>query len=111
MSIREDDVIEFLKRIRCPVLLLWAKSTVDKYKGNEQKSTSDIKFKGPAAKYFARRDAQAIRETINAINRRMKSVEHLTTKIIDGGHHVHSDNPERVFPHIINFIKKPQSKL
>lgn len=110
MTIREDDVIEFLKRIRCPVLLIWAKETVDKYKGKESKA-DNIKFKGPAAKYFAKRDAQAIKATINVINRRMKAIEHLTTKVVDGGHHVHSDDPEKVFPHIINFIKKPQSKL
>lgn len=29
---RENDVLDFLQRIRCPILLLWAQGTVDRYK-------------------------------------------------------------------------------
>lgn len=31
---REPDVLDYLTRIRCPVLLLWAQGTVDRYKFN-----------------------------------------------------------------------------
>lgn len=42
---RENDVLEHLARIRCPVLLLWAQGTVDRYKFNTpvlSPSTSSI---------------------------------------------------------------------
>lgn len=145
MVYREYDVLGFLSRIRCPVLLIWASSTISRYKlrstespdpvqpipseseeeaqialakgteGEEkildEKSEPNIRFKGPAAKYFSDKKASTLKMNIAIIEKRMNSIEHLTTKVVEGHHHVHSDHPERVFDHIVGFLKKPQSKI
>lgn len=163
MVYREEDVLSFLKRIRCPVLLVWASSTINRYKlrsnSDNPKETSlpsesevkaqivngkpdevenqhekeivkdleeapqesntsgspnipKIKFKGPAAKFFGDKEKPStVKMNISIIQKRMNSIAHLTTKVVEGHHHVHSDHPDRVFPHVIGFLKKPQSML
>lgn len=203
---READVLDYLTRIRCPVLLLWAQGTVDRYKFNtpilssnsssQTTATSSSTPSSPSsssssspsalgARAYDHPDARSdfssseadstpshpssntpehvapslplprhdtteqrpeVENPKNSFNassdlppssspsspsdstppasdssymglmaqlfdRRMAEIQFLTKVVLPGTHHVHSDSPLTVLPHVLPFLLPTKAKL
>ena len=167
---RESDVLDYLQRIRCPVLVIWAQDTIDRYKMNpnmknpapsvivgavSEASTafalssnsvspvppsssspalgepsivaagteisspsnpppSDTTAQRPEVenpRNVPKPSSAALGHMAITMDRRMAEIQHLTKVVVSGSHHVHSDNPEIVLPHVLPFLLPQRAKL
>jgi len=83
---REEEVLELLSSIQCPVILVIASSTSLQY--------SNMKFPANIAKF----------------QKRANAVKDLEVLKIDGSHHVHLDNPEVFAQKVVDFFLSPIEK-
>eukprot|EP01121_Diplochlamys_sp_Union-15-3_P002981 TRINITY_DN12814_c0_g1_i2.p1 TRINITY_DN12814_c0_g1~~TRINITY_DN12814_c0_g1_i2.p1 ORF type:complete len:332 (-),score=37.83 TRINITY_DN12814_c0_g1_i2:139-1134(-) len=110
MLFSERDVLQFLQRICCPVLLVWAKDTIFYYHNKQkQEVKDDSKTVEPkTTDVTPPKDPEHI---INRIQKRMDAISNLQVVVLDGGHHVHSDKPVESFKQVSKFLVKPKPKL
>jgi pimeloyl-ACP methyl ester carboxylesterase len=162
---RESDVLDYLQRIRCPVLLVWAQGTVDRYKltsthsvppviATQMASPSGTGVVTGAGKETTQKTDNMTNEAQNTQNvnppsnvplqdttaqrpevqnpkvptkedephpimglmapmfdRRMAEIQFLTKITVPGTHHVHSDDPLTVLPHVLSFLCPLKAKL
>jgi pimeloyl-ACP methyl ester carboxylesterase len=98
LSISEEDTRELFKRINCPVLLFWTKGTLRKYRTPK---------KGDSAPDFQKNS-----KIVETLEDRMKCINFLLqVKVVEGSHHVHLDNPERIADDVLDLLIRPVAKL
>ena len=97
LSISEEDTSELFKRINCPVLLFWTKGTLRKYRTPK---------KGDPAP-----DIQKNSKIVEVLEERMKCINFLQVKVVEGSHHVHLDNPEVIANDVLELLIRPVAKL
>jgi len=92
----ETDIGHFVKGIKCPVLLFWTRKTLDWALQTKIDNTTRY---------------QIFQERFKLLNPTISKQVILE----EGGHHVHLDRPDLVFPHIEKFydqfIHNPSAKL
>jgi len=80
VPLTEPEVLEFIRRINVPVLLIWA----------------SYRWYPLDKKKFSARE---------------QAFPNLRIEQVEGNHHVHLENPERVYPTILEFLTQPSSSL
>eukprot|EP00029_Vermamoeba_vermiformis_P002570 TRINITY_DN12948_c0_g1_i1.p1 TRINITY_DN12948_c0_g1~~TRINITY_DN12948_c0_g1_i1.p1 ORF type:complete len:348 (+),score=72.23 TRINITY_DN12948_c0_g1_i1:23-1045(+) len=98
LSISEEDTRELFKRINCPVLLFWTKGTLRKYRTPKKGDVSA--------------DLQKNSKIVETLEDRMKCINFLLqVKVVEGSHHVHLDDPERIADDVLDLLIRPVAKL
>jgi pimeloyl-ACP methyl ester carboxylesterase len=115
IRLKEDEVIGYLERIRCPVLLVWTKGTLATMRKQEKKRKEEQKEADPGVSREALSEDESrnsrVPSALEVMENRMKSVRNLELLLVDGYHHVHIDSPDNIYQQVLKFLVKPKPKL
>lgn len=112
---KEEDVISYLERIRCPVLLVWTKGTLATMKKQERKRKEEQKESDPGVGRDALSEDESrsarLPSALEVMEARMRAVRYLEPLLVEGYHHVHIDSPETIYQQVLKFLVRPKPKL